>query len=198
MKELLIIQQKLNAPKTQFNKFGNYAYRSCEDILMAVKPLLAETECTLTCTDDIVLVGDRFYLKATYTLTNKDGKAVSATGFAREQEKVSGQIEAQITGATSSYSRKYALNALFAIDDNKDPDATNTHGKDAEKTPKKAATTSAKTEGDNLLLQEALQAVEGAKSRDELTAVYNKYAKSLKLDKTFVAACKTKATEYAK
>ena len=198
MKELLTIQQKLNAPKTQFNKFGNYAYRSCEDILMAVKPLLAETECTLTCQDDIVLVGDRFYVEAIYTLTNKDGKCAFATGYAREQEKVTGQIEAQITGAASSYARKYALNALFCIDDNKDPDATNTHGKESKETPKTKPTTSVKAEGGNPLLDEALKAIEGAKSRDELTAIYNKYSTALKVDKTFVSALKAKAAEYAK
>ena len=193
MKELLTIQQKLNAPKNQYNSFGKYAYRSCEDILMAVKPLLAETECTLTCQDDITLVGDRFYVKATYTLTNKDGKTVSSTAYAREQEKVTGQIEAQITGAASSYARKYALNALFCIDDNKDPDATNTHGKDAPKTPKTKPTTDAKDEDGNPLLDEAIKAVEGAKSKAELDAIYTKYGQPLKYHQDFMVAINKKA-----
>jgi len=192
MKELLTIQQKLNAPKNQYNSFGKYAYRSCEDILMAVKPLLAETECTLTCQDDIALVGDRFYVKATYTLTNKDGKTVSATGYAREQEKVTGQIEAQITGAASSYARKYALNALFCIDDNKDPDATNTHGKDAPKTPKTKPTTDANVKDDTDYLGEALRAVEGAKSKAELDVLYNTYGVKVGYNKAFLDALNSK------
>lgn len=192
MKELLTIQQKLNAPKNQYNTFGKYAYRSCEDILMAVKPLLAETECTLTCQDDIALVGGRFYVKATYTLTNKDGKTVSSTAYAREQEKVTGQIEAQITGAASSYARKYALNALFCIDDNKDPDATNTHGKDAPKTPKTKPTTDANVKDDTDYLGEALRAVEGAKSKAELDVLYQTYGAKVDYNKAFLDALNAK------
>lgn len=128
MKELIMIQQELKAPKTQRNNFGGYNYRSCEDILEAVKPLLAEQSCTLTITDEIVMVGERIYLKATATLTNPDGKAVSTTAFAREPEQKKGMDESQISGMASSYARKYALNGLFCIDDTKDADAMdNTH-----------------------------------------------------------------------
>jgi hypothetical protein len=128
MKELIIIQQDLKAPKTQRNNFGGYNYRSCEDILEAVKPLLAEQSCTLTITDDIVMVGERIYLKATATLTNPDGKSVSTTAFAREPEQKKGMDESQISGMASSYARKYALNGLFCIDDTKDADTMdNTH-----------------------------------------------------------------------
>lgn len=190
MKELLTIQQKLNAPKNQYNSFGKYAYRSCEDILMAVKPLLAETDCTLSCNDDIALVGDRFYVKATYTLTNKEGKTASATAFAREQEKVAGQIEAQITGAASSYARKYALNALFCIDDNKDPDATNTHGKEK---PEKAPTTAEKATDKDALVKEALSAIEGAKSRADLNAIHKQYLPLIGRDTNFINALNAKA-----
>ena len=193
MKELLTIQQKLNAPKTQFNKFGNYYYRSCEDILEALKPLLAETQCTLQIFDDIALVGDRYYVKATILLTNDKGETATSVSFAREQEKVTGQIEAQITGAASSYARKYALNALFCIDDNKDPDATNTHGKEAEKTPKTKPTTSVKAEGGNPLLDEAIKAVEGAKTKADLDALYTKYGQPLAYHKDFLAALNKKA-----
>jgi len=197
MKELLSIQQKLNAPKNQYNSFGKYAYRSCEDILMAVKPLLAETDCSLTCNDDIVLVGDRFYVKATYTLTNKEGKTASASAFAREQDKVTGQIEAQITGAASSYARKYALNALFAIDDNKDPDATNTHDKTKpEETPKKASTRAVKPKAEETPgnpIDEALKAIDEAKTRADLEAVYHKYLPIIGKDAQFLNALNTKA-----
>ena len=122
MKELQCIQTELRAPKNQHNKFGGYAYRSAEDILEAVKPLLAETKCTLTISDDICQVGDRFYIKATATLKNEAGETESTTAFAREPQTKRGSDESQITGATSSYARKYALNGLLAIDDNKDAD----------------------------------------------------------------------------
>ena len=126
---LATIQAELNAPKNQRNSFGGYNYRSCEDILEAVKPLLAKTKTTLTITDEIVCVGARYYIKATATLTSNDGEIVSASAYAREAESKKGMDEAQVTGATSSYARKYALNGLFAIDDNKDADTINTHGK---------------------------------------------------------------------
>ena len=195
MEELFKIQQKLNAPKNQYNSFGKYAYRSCEDILMAVKPLLAETKCTLTCDDDIVLVGDRFYVKATYTLTNKDGKSVTATAFAREQDKVTGQIEAQITGAASSYCRKYALNALFCIDDNKDPDATNTHGKETPKTSPTKDTKPKAEESTEDVLNAALKAVEKATTRAELEGIYKTYKSTIGKDATFVKALNDKAKD---
>ena len=128
MKELNIIQTSLAAPKGQRNNFGNYNYRSCEDILAAAKPLLKEQECTLTIADDILLVGDRFYIKATATITNKEGLRVCTTAFAREEANKKGMDACQVTGAASSYARKYALCGLFAIDGEKDADATNTHG----------------------------------------------------------------------
>lgn len=136
--KLAEIQQRLNAPKGQFNSFGKYHYRSCEDILMAVKPLLGDL--VLTVNDEMVLVGDRIYVKATATIT--DGKeSVSTSAFAREAEAKKGMDDAQVTGSTSSYARKYALNGLLLIDDNKDADSTNTHGKEhaGEKFAKKAA-----------------------------------------------------------
>jgi len=118
--KLAKIQQGLKAPKGQFNKFGNFSYRSCEDILTAVKPLL--DGAILTLTDEVVSVGDRIYVKATATLT--DGKeSFSCSAFAREPAEKKGMDASQITGAASSYARKYALNGLFAIDDAKDADA---------------------------------------------------------------------------
>ena len=125
MKELIAIQSELKAPKSQFNKFGGYKYRKAEDILEAVKPLLAKQKCTLTITDDVVLIGNRIYVKATATIKNEKGECETTTGWAREEETKKGMDGSQITGASSSYARKYALNGLFAIDDNADSDATN-------------------------------------------------------------------------
>lgn len=125
MKELITIQSELKAPKTQVNNFGGYKYRKAEDILEAVKPLLAKQKCTLIITDDIVMVGNRIYVKATATIRNEKGEVEEATGWAREEESKKGMDASQITGASSSYARKYALNGLFAIDDNADYDTTN-------------------------------------------------------------------------
>lgn len=125
MKELIAIQSELKAPKSQFNKFGHYKYRKAEDILEAVKPLLAKQKCTLTITDDIVMVGNRIYVKSTATIKNEKGECEATTGLAREEETKKGMDASQITGASSSYARKYALNGLFSIDDNADSDTTN-------------------------------------------------------------------------
>ena len=128
MKSLIKIQSELKAPKGQTNKFGGYKYRSCEDILESVKPLLAKNGCTLIVQDDIVPVEGRIYVKATATL-NDGENTVTATAFAREAETKKGMDEAQITGSASSYARKYCLSGLFCLDDSADPDATNDHGK---------------------------------------------------------------------
>lgn len=131
MKRLIEIQQKLKAPKEQNNSFGGYKYRSCEDILEAVKPLLSEQKLFILLNDDIVFVEGRFYVKATVTLFDEEGKELTHTSaFAREEESKPKMDGSQVTGSSSSYARKYALNGLFAIDDTKDSDATNTHGKE--------------------------------------------------------------------
>lgn len=116
------IQSKLKAPKNQFNSFSKYHYRSQEDILEAVKPLLAEEKLLLTLTDEIVEYGSRYYVKATATITDSE-KSLSVSALAREAEIKKGMDEAQITGASSSYARKYALNGLFLIDDTRDADS---------------------------------------------------------------------------
>jgi len=121
-KILAAIQSELKAPKGQFNKFGNYKYRSCEDIVEAAKPILAKKGIALTLTDEMVVVGSRIYVKATATLTDEKGESISTTAYAREEEAKKGMDAAQITGACSSYARKYALNGLLAIDDTKDQD----------------------------------------------------------------------------
>jgi len=138
MKRLLEIQQKLKAPKAQFNDYGGYQYRSCEDILEAVKPLLKEQNLILTLKDELIAIDGRFYIKAIAQLWDENGKELTyTTAIAREPESKKGMDEAQITGATSSYSRKYALNGLFAINDVKDPDAINKHGKEEKEETKK-------------------------------------------------------------
>jgi len=126
MNALTIIQTKLVAPKGQTNAFGKYKYRSCEDILEALKPLLRETGSTLILTDEIILIGDRFYVKATASLKSGEETWVGIS-YAREATEKKGMDESQITGASSSYARKYALNGLFCIDDTKDADSTNEH-----------------------------------------------------------------------
>ena len=134
MEKLAKIIQELKAPKNQKNSFGGYNYRSCEDILEAVKPLL--NGAILTVSDELVMLGDRFYVKATATF--RDGDFIqTATGWAREEKEKKGMDASQLTGSTSSYARKYALNGLFCIDDTKDADATNTHGKEVQKAPVK-------------------------------------------------------------
>lgn len=130
MKELFKIQLDLKAPKWQTNHFWKYKYRSCEDILESVKPLLKENECTLRLFDEIILIWERYYVKATAVLMNKEWVCIETTAYAREEESKKGMDWSQITGASSSYARKYALNGLFAIDDTKDSDWTNTHWKE--------------------------------------------------------------------
>jgi hypothetical protein len=134
--KLAAIQAALKAPKSQFNKFGGYKYRKAEDILEAVKPLLGKYGCTLTCTDELQLIGDRYYIKATATITDsEDGGAVSTTAYAREEEEKKGMDGSQVTGASSSYARKYALNGLLCIDDTADSDTTNTGPAEAAAAP---------------------------------------------------------------
>ena len=128
--KVIEIQSTLKAPKGQMNKFGNYRYRSSEDILEAVKPLLKEQGLILNLSDEICLIGERYYVKATATITDGTDK-LEVTAYAREADDKKGMDSSQVTGSTSSYARKYALNGLLCIDDTKDADATNTHGKEA-------------------------------------------------------------------
>ena len=122
------IQSKLEVPKNNYNKFGKYNYRSCEDILKNVKPLLHEEGLTMTVSDELTKIGDRYYIKATVSIIDpKEGDRHEVNGYAREEENKKGMDSMQLTGATSSYARKYALNGMFSIDDTKDSDATNTH-----------------------------------------------------------------------
>ena len=125
--KLIAIQSELKAPKSQYNSFGKYAYRNCEDILEALKPLLKEHKSTIYISDEIVTVLERFYVKATVTFIDAEtGEKIINTAYAREEEDKKGMDGSQVTGSSSSYARKYALNGMFAIDDTKDSDFTNT------------------------------------------------------------------------
>lgn len=161
MKELIEIQAGLKAPKNQKNTFGNYNYRSAEDILEALKPLLKENGCTLVISDEITLVGTRYYVKATATIKNGTGDIIEVSAFAREEETKKGMDGAQITGSASSYARKYALNGLFCIDDTKDPDSTNKHGKEE------------KQEDPDIII--AVDEAKRAKTVEELQTVWNNW-----------------------
>lgn len=168
MKELLQIQSELKAPKGQFNAYGKYKYRSCEDILEAVKPILKKNNCTLLLSDSLIYVGERYYIKATATLVNAEGKSVSTEAYAREEETKKGMDASQITGASSSYARKYALNGLLCIDDNKDSDTTNT-GDNAPAAPAKTS------KEDNAEVEKAIAEINAAKSKEELINAIAKY-----------------------
>jgi len=127
---LMMVQSELNAPKNQFNKFGGYRYRNCEDIFNAVKPLLNKYLLSLVVTDDIVVIGERYYVKTTATVFDTlSTEMIHNVALAREEESKKGMDSSQVTGASSSYARKYALNGLFLIDDVKDSDTTNTETK---------------------------------------------------------------------
>ena len=131
--KLLNVQSELKAPKSQYNSFGKYKYRSCEDILEALKPILNKNKATVIISDDILFVEGRHYIKATVKfIDTENGEMVENSALAREDEIKKGMDSSQITGSVSSYARKYALNGMFAIDDTKDSDSTNTHGVDPE------------------------------------------------------------------
>jgi len=158
LEKLLNVQTEIKAPKGQFNKFGNYKYRSCEDIQEAVKPLCKVNKAVIVVGDELVNIGERYYIKATATFTDVEtGEAVQNIAYAREEESKKGMDGSQVTGAASSYARKYALNGLLCIDDTKDSDATNKHGKeggsDAGKPDFNPATTEQLAEINNLVDQ---------------------------------------------
>ena len=137
MERLVKIREELKCPKNQYNSFGKYSYRSCEDILEAVKPLLAKYELSLTISDDIIQVGERYYVKATCYIHDKEGKEIMHnSAFAREEESKKGQDGSQVTGTSSSYARKYCLNGLFLIDDTKDADTEEFREQQEKKTKK--------------------------------------------------------------
>lgn len=172
--KLLQIQSELKAPKGQYNAFGGYKYRNAEDILEAVKPLLKKTKCIVIASDEIVHIGDRYYVKATVSLIDTESDmSMSTTAFAREEEAKKGMDGSQITGASSSYARKYALNGLFAIDDNKDSDTTNNHSE-------------GKTNG-------FTDKINKAKTVQELTEIYSQIPESERSDYINLLSTRKKA-----
>lgn len=176
---LIAVQSQLKVPKNQYNDYGGFKYRSCEDILEAVKPLLQKEGLYVTIADDIVVIGERFYVKATATLS--DGKnSISNHAFAREDAAKKGMDGSQVTGTASSYARKYALNGLLAIDDTKDADTLNNgqdaaNGKDFDKGKAKA-------------IAEARKAPDLA----ALNAIYKKYETRYGKDTDFLNECTTR------
>lgn len=133
--KLADVQQSLIAPKNQFNKFGGYNYRSCEDILEGLKPCLKKVKATIRLSDEIIMVGERIYVMATATFTDAEsGESINNTAFAREEDSAKGMSAAQCTGSSSSYARKYALNGLFCIDDVKDADTRDNREESKKKT----------------------------------------------------------------
>lgn len=174
MNKLVTIQKNLKVPKNQKNEFGGYNYRSCEDILEAVKPLLSEMNLSLSISDEIVLIGTRYYIKATVTLKDDNNIIGETSAYAREAETVKGQQDAQITGSASSYARKYALNGLFAIDDTKDADSQN-NGQGAQEPPKKPAQ---KAKANNVPFPEVPQETKSAKLLKALNGDKDRYMKA--------------------
>lgn len=135
MEKLMKIQSELKAPKNQYNKFGEFYYRSCEDILEGLKPILLKYQCSIRLVDEMIMLGDRYYVKATAVLTDEEnGECVQTVAFAREELQKKGMDASQVTGSASSYARKYALNGMFAIDDTKDADTLDNREKDKPKT----------------------------------------------------------------
>lgn len=165
---LAIFQSKLKAPKNQRNNFGNYNYRSKEDILEALKPILNDVGFWVTISDELILLGNRFYIKSTAIITN--GTIIyQACGYAREEETKKGMDGSQITGAASSYAGKYALNNLLGIDDTKDSDATNKHEIDDKKSS----------------LLDAVHELDAASSIDQLKSIWSKF-KQFQNEITFI------------
>lgn len=154
-KKLIEVQNKLKAPKSQYNNFGKYAYRNAEDILEALKPVLNEVGATVFIKDEIQLIGDRFYVKSTATFIDiESSDSVEASALARESEEKKGMDSAQVTGSTSSYARKYALNGLFLIDDTKDNDHDSNY-----QTDKKVEKKEEKPKFDNTEKDEIIQKI---------------------------------------
>lgn len=175
------IQAKLKAPKGQFNSFGKYHYRSAEDILEAVKKVVNPMGFAITLTDDLIFADGRWYIKSIAELTDGD-QTFSSIGLAREEETKKGMDGSQITGAASSYARKYALNGLFAIDDTKDSDATNDHGKSQESKPQAKGSIPVPTQFD-IEFKELIADVKGVIAIGELKGIWEKLTDEAKANK---------------
>lgn len=191
IERVIAVQSQLKAPKNQRNDFGGFNYRSCEDILEAVKPLLKAEGLCLTITDDIVMLGDRYYVKATATLTDGE-RSLPNQAFAREPEERAKMDGSQVTGSASSYARKYALNGLFAIDDTKGADALNNgqdaaNGKDFDKGKAKATAPAPKIPAPDKAA--VIAAVYAAQTEEEVVAIYKKNSYYFGKDEAVITAC---------
>lgn len=187
--KLLIIQRDLKAPKNQYNEFGKYNYRNAEDIQEAVKPLLVKLNCTLLLSDEVVQIGTRFYVKATAILSDDTSNyELRVSGFAREEEDKKGMDGSQITGAASSYARKYALNGMFLIDDTKDSDATNTN------TKKEGPKVKVESQKDEMTQDVLLENIKRSKTVEQLRNLHNTYTQ-FKGNKEIIAALKARKQE---
>lgn len=192
---LVDIQSRLKAPKNQNNNFGHYRYRSAEDILEAVKPLLKENGCSMVISDDIVQIGNRIYVKSTVKLTNGTDN-VTTTAFAREEDTKKGMDASQVTGAASSYARKYALNGLFCIDDTKDIDALNTSPEYTKPTAQKQAAAQAQPNTQSMLLAAKGEAAK-ITDRNGFGAWWNKYP-TLQQNQEFLAIAQELGKKFPK
>lgn len=182
--KVIEVQKNLKAPKSQYNTYGKYKYRSAEDILNSVKPLLVDVGLLLTIQDELIHEGARYYIKATAILTDGTNH-LPVSAFAREDESKKGMDGSQITGTASSYARKYALNGLFCIDDTKDANATND------------GTAKANNNAHEERIALALQEIQGAQSRTTLTQIWNNYH-NLQSDARFSQAIANASKNYPK
>ena len=190
IEKLVVIQSELKAPKGQRNNFGNYNYRSCEDILEAVKPHLKKHGLFLSITDELINVGNRYYVQATVLITDGVDRWTT-NGIAREEETKKGMDGSQITGASSSYARKYALNGMFGIDDAKDSDHTNQHDKPQTNIPSKPDLKQGEAVQMANLLKVAFAEIEIAKDNERLKQIWGAYP-MFQSDEQFKAALNLK------
>lgn len=165
-RKLLAVQQALKAPKSQYNEFNKFNYRNAEDILEAVKPILAEQGLTLVLSDQMEYIGERYYIRATATLSDGED-SITATAYAREDESRAGMSESQVTGCSSSYARKYCLGGLFCIDDGKDSDSFNN----------RAISQPTQVRTKEQVLKEFCASRKGIEPKEKLLSFYNYYCK---------------------
>lgn len=195
--KLSAIQSELKAPKSQYNSFGKYNYRNCEDILEAVKPLCAKYKAVSVMGDEVIQIGERYYIKSTARLIDLESDGVvENTAYAREEAEKKGMDGSQVTGASSSYARKYALNGLFAIDDTKDSDTTNDGGREATSATKKAQAVEKNEEFKRLTKSEFVQVYGVSNAEATIAWFEKKFGIAFKdWDKDATEAARAKLTE---
>lgn len=195
--KLSAIQSELKAPKSQYNSFGKYNYRNCEDILEAVKPLCAKYKAVSVMGDEVIQIGERYYIKSTARLIDLESDGVvENTAYAREEAEKKGMDGSQVTGASSSYARKYALNGLFAIDDTKDSDTTNDGGREATKAEKKAQPVKKAEEFKRMTKSELVQVYGASNAEATISWFEKKFGIAFQdWDKDATEAARAKLTE---